>query len=62
MTNTPLDSLQALATIYDWDAALLVERIAAARADLFFVRLDQEMNDGTIPFRQAETTLEACSR
>lgn len=53
------DTLQALATIYDWDPAQLVERIAAARADLFFVRLDQEMNDGTIPFRQAETSLEA---
>ncbi|WP_280411440.1 hypothetical protein [Nocardia asiatica] len=53
------DTLQALATIYDWDASQLVERIAAARADLFFVRLDQEMSDGTIPFRQAETTLEA---
>ncbi|WP_107660804.1 hypothetical protein [Nocardia suismassiliense] len=53
------DTLQALAAIYDWDPAQLAERIAAARADLFFVRLDQEMTDGTIPFRQAETTLEA---
>ncbi|WP_433710926.1 hypothetical protein ACQP2U_32380 [Nocardia sp. CA-084685] len=53
------DTLQALATIYDWDPAQLAEQIAAARADLFFVRLDQEMTDGTIPFRQAETTLEA---
>ncbi|MFI9407584.1 hypothetical protein [Nocardia sp. NPDC052316] len=53
------DTLQALAAIYDWDPAHLAERIAAARADLFFVRLDQEMTDGTIPFRQAETTLEA---
>ncbi|WP_194834590.1 hypothetical protein [Nocardia sp. XZ_19_369] len=53
------DTLQALAAIYDWDPAQLAERIAAARADLFFVRLDQEMTDGTIPFRQAEATLEA---
>ncbi|QBS45750.1 hypothetical protein [Nocardia sp. CS682] len=53
------DTLQALASIYDWDPAQLAERIAAARADLFFVRLDQEMTDGTIPFRQAEATLEA---
>ncbi|WP_221639260.1 hypothetical protein [Nocardia bhagyanarayanae] len=56
------ETMQALATIYDWDPAQLVERIAAARADLFFVRLDQEMIDGTIPFRQAETTLEALFR
>lgn len=53
------DTLQALATIYDWNLGQLAERIAAARADLFFVRLDQEMTDGTIPFRQAEKTLEA---
>ncbi|MCP2297170.1 hypothetical protein APR11_003602 [Nocardia amikacinitolerans] len=56
------ETMQTLATIYDWDPAQLVERIAAARADLFFVRLDQEMIDGTIPFRQAETTLEALFR
>ncbi|MCP2287314.1 hypothetical protein APR08_000217 [Nocardia amikacinitolerans] len=56
------ETMQTLATIYDWDPAQLVERIAAARADLFFVRLDQEMIDGTIPFRQAETTLEALCR
>ncbi|MFI6999772.1 hypothetical protein [Nocardia sp. NPDC050175] len=53
------DTLQALATIYDWNPGQLAERIVAARADLFFVRLDQEMTDGTIPFRQAEKTLEA---
>ncbi|CAM4502072.1 hypothetical protein NONI108955_36980 [Nocardia ninae] len=53
------DTLQALAAIYDWDPAHLAERITAARADLFFVRLDQEMTDGTIPFRQGEATLEA---
>lgn len=53
------DTLQALATIYDWNLGQLAERIVAARADLFFVRLDQEMTDGTIPFRQAEKTLEA---
>ncbi|MFI6168012.1 hypothetical protein ACIBCN_14620 [Nocardia sp. NPDC051052] len=53
------DTLQALAAIYDWNIGQLAERIVAARADLFFVRLDQEMTDGTIPFRQAEKTLEA---
>ncbi|WHT23168.1 hypothetical protein N8J89_19460 [Crossiella sp. CA-258035] len=56
------DTLRALATIYDWDPAQLGERIAAARADLFFVRLDQEVADGTIPFRQAEATLDALLR
>ncbi|MEU1193951.1 hypothetical protein [Streptomyces sp. NPDC005859] len=53
------DAIFSLGQIYDWSADQLLERIMAARADLFFVRLDQEMTDGTIPFRQAETTLEA---
>lgn len=54
-----IDVLYALGCIYDWDADQLAERILAARADLFFVRLDQVMTDGTIPFRQAEKTMEA---
>ncbi|MGW3030198.1 hypothetical protein ACWDCB_03085 [Streptomyces sp. NPDC001178] len=53
------DAIFSLGQIYDWSADQLLERIMATRADLFFVRLDQEMTDGTIPFRQAETTLEA---
>ncbi|MGW6897219.1 hypothetical protein ACWGF2_11310 [Streptomyces sp. NPDC054919] len=53
------DAIFSLGQIYDWSADHLLERIMAAHADLFFVRLDQEMTDGTIPFRQAETTLEA---
>ncbi|MBH0781456.1 hypothetical protein [Nocardia bovistercoris] len=53
------EMLQSLATIYGWDPVRLAERIAAARADLFFVRFDQEMVDGTIPFRQAEAALQA---
>ncbi|MCS7484481.1 hypothetical protein ACFFQW_40305 [Umezawaea endophytica] len=54
-----LDALHALGRIYDWDPSQLAERIMAARADLFFVRLDQAMTDGTIPFRQAEKTMDA---
>jgi hypothetical protein len=53
------DTLTALGHIHDWDAAELLERIAATRADLFHVRLDQPMTDGTIPFQQAEGTLQA---
>ncbi len=56
------DALRALGVIYDWDAEQLAERIASTRADLFFVRLDQEMVDGTIPFRQGESALDAVFR
>ncbi|MFE2532593.1 hypothetical protein [Streptomyces sp. NPDC059371] len=53
------DTLFALGSIHDWDAVELYEQIVATRADLFFVRLDQAMLDGTIPFRQAELALES---
>ncbi len=53
------ETLQMLAAVYDWDPAHLAERISESPADLFFVGLDQEMIDATIPFRQAEATLRA---
>lgn len=53
------DALYALGRLNDWDAGELQQRIVATRADLFFVRLDQAMTDGTIPFRQAEETIDA---
>lgn len=52
------DTLRTLATVYDWDPGRLAEKIIATRADLFFVRFDQMMVDGTLPFRQAEKALD----
>ncbi|MCU0151354.1 hypothetical protein [Curtobacterium poinsettiae] len=52
---------QALARVsdtYDWSVANLAEQVAAVSADLFFVRVDQHMSDGTIPLRQASALLE----
>ncbi|MFC8655384.1 hypothetical protein ACIFUY_08295 [Streptomyces sp. CACIS-1.16CA] len=54
-----VDALESLGHIHDWDAVQLLDRIIATRADLFFVRLDQKMIDGTIPFQQAEKTMQA---
>lgn len=54
-----VDALESLGHIHDWDAEQLLDRIIATRADLFFVRLDQKMIDGTIPFQQAEKTMQA---
>ncbi|MEV0910035.1 hypothetical protein [Streptomyces hokutonensis] len=54
-----MDALESLGHIHDWDAEQLLEHVIATRADLFFVRLNQEMTDGTIPFQQAEKTLQA---
>lgn len=56
------DALIALGKINSWDADELQEQILATRADLFFVRLDQSTADGTIPIRQAETTIDAIYR
>ncbi|WP_067490610.1 hypothetical protein [Actinomadura hibisca] len=56
------DALHALGRVNGWDATELLQHIIATRADLFYVRLDQPMPDGTIPFRQAEETIEAIYR
>ncbi|GAA1264789.1 hypothetical protein [Saccharothrix xinjiangensis] len=53
------DALIALSEVYGVGASQLADHIVSARADLFFVRLDQPMADGTIPFKQAETTIDA---
>ncbi|WP_434439693.1 hypothetical protein [Lentzea sp. E54] len=53
------DTLFMLADVYDWDADELIQKILATRADLFYVRLDQVMTDGTLPFRQAHDALES---
>jgi len=53
------DALYALGRINDWDPHQLQENIAAAHADRFFVRFDQHMPDGTISFRQAESSVDA---
>nr|WP_218008220.1 hypothetical protein [Herbidospora sakaeratensis] len=52
------DALVTIGKVNNWDPEVLQEHIIATRADLFFVRLDQAMTDGTIPFRQAELTIE----
>ncbi|NRG40125.1 hypothetical protein HRK28_04235 [Rathayibacter sp. VKM Ac-2835] len=51
-------AVDRIARSFSWDLTDLVEQIAAARADLFFIRVDQEMSDGTIPLRQATALLE----
>jgi hypothetical protein len=40
----------------------LTDEIAALRADMLFVRLDQATTDGTIPFKQASKLLESVQR
>ncbi|MEV8639497.1 hypothetical protein AB0395_48935, partial [Streptosporangium sp. NPDC051023] len=56
------DALYAIGRVNDWDADQLYEHIIAAKADLLYIRLDQSLPDGTIPFRQAETTINAIYR
>ncbi|GAA0356306.1 hypothetical protein ACOT81_39775 [Streptomyces sp. WI04-05B] len=53
------ETLESLGYIHNWDAQELHEHIIGTHADLFFVRLDQTMTDGTIPFHQAEKTIQA---
>ncbi|WP_199565706.1 hypothetical protein [Spongiactinospora rosea] len=56
------DALRAIGRVNGWDADRLYEHIVAARADRLFIGLDQAAADGTIPFKQAETTINAIYR
>lgn len=53
-----VQALDRISHTYDWSISRLAEQIAAVRADLFFVRIDQHMKDGTIPLRQATGLLD----
>lgn len=56
------DALYAIGVLHDWDPGELQTHIQMVRADLLFIRLDQTMTDGTIPFRQAEQTIGAINK
>lgn len=52
------ESLTVLTKILGMSASELAEAVSTVHADLFFVRVDQSMMDGTIPLRQATQLLE----
>lgn len=51
-------ALERISDVYAWTIGDLAEQIATISADLFFVRVDQHMSDGTIPLRQGMALLE----
>ncbi|GAB3488882.1 hypothetical protein [Nocardiopsis coralliicola] len=53
------ETLEVLSHVHEVSVSELYERVVNTRADLFFLRLDQTVSDGTIPFKQAEATLQA---
>ena len=53
-----LEVLETLCEVFQWTPGEVVEQVSLVRADLFFVRVDQFMADGTIPLRQASALLE----
>jgi hypothetical protein len=54
-----VEVLETLCEAYGWTPSEVANQVALARADLFFVRVDQHMSDGTIPLRQASTLLDS---
>lgn len=50
--------LEVLCASFEWTPGEVIEQVSLVRADLFFVRVDQFMRDGTIPLRQASALLE----
>lgn len=47
-----------ISSIFGYRVADLAEQVAAVHADLFFIRVDQSMSDGTIPLQQAAKLLQ----
>jgi hypothetical protein len=54
-----VEALTRIGQVYDWRLSHLAEQVSAVHADLFFLRVDQSMSDGTIPLRQASKLLES---
>ncbi|MGW4365109.1 hypothetical protein ACWEKT_05630 [Nocardia takedensis] len=52
------EAVETISRAYGLSVPELVEQIAAVNADLFYVRVDQRMADGTISLRQATSLLE----
>jgi len=53
------DALSALALINGWSPVQLEREILSLHSDTFLVRLVQEHGGGSLPLRQAETTIDA---
>ena len=53
-----LEASEAIASRYGWHISELAQEVAAIRADLFFLRVNQDSMDGTIPLGQAASLLE----
>lgn len=53
------EAITSISRAYGYSLSDLVEQVAAIRADLFFIRVDQSMTDGTIPLRQATALLDS---
>ncbi|CAL9517555.1 hypothetical protein SUDANB121_03787 [Nocardiopsis dassonvillei] len=56
------DTLDSLCHVYDIDIKELRSRISLAKFDTLLVRLNQPSDNGSIPFRQAESTVESLFR
>lgn len=56
------ETLVTLTKILHKSPAELAEAVASVRADLFFIRVDQSMSDGTIPLKQASQLLDSIDR
>ena len=56
------EAAMEVAEIYGWSLAELAEHVAAIRADLFFVRVEQAGQDGTIPLHKAGELIDSIEK
>lgn len=53
------EAVARITSILDFRLSDFAEQVASVHADLFFIRLDQTMSDGTIPLHQASKLLKS---
>lgn len=56
------EATKEIAAIYGWSVSELAEQVAAIRADLFFVRVAQVGQDGTIPLYRASEIIDSIEK
>ncbi|QTE30337.1 hypothetical protein [Pengzhenrongella sicca] len=56
------EAAERVARTYDWSISELAERVAGAHADIFYIRVRSSDSDGTIPLRQASSTIDAIEK
>ncbi|WP_139122939.1 hypothetical protein [Cellulosimicrobium cellulans] len=56
------EAANRIAEVFDWSVSQLAEQVASVHADIFYIRVRSSDPDGTIPLRQASSTIDAIEK